>query len=49
MTEKELSLRIMMLLSALESWGFGSGTGLPDYLQEEISLLQEKLRDEVLK
>ena len=49
MTDKEFALRIMMLLSALESWSFADNHRLPDYLTEELNEVIEKLRKEVLK
>ena len=50
MNDKELALRLMMLLSALESWSFSSSAKLaPDYLVEELEYLQDKLREVVLK
>jgi hypothetical protein len=48
MNDKELALRVMMLLSALESWGFAVDKTLPDYLLEELEYLQEALRKVVL-
>ena len=50
MTDKELALRLMMLLSALESWSFKAKEQMaPGYLYEEIEYLQDKLREVVLK
>lgn len=49
MTDKEVTLRILMLLSALESWSFANGSRLPDHTLEELNLLVDKLRSEVLK
>ena len=49
MTDKEFALRIMMLLSALESWSFADNHRLPDYLIEELNEVIETLRKEVLK
>lgn len=49
MTDKEFALRILMLLSALESWNFADNHRLPDYLIEELNEVIEKLRKEVLK
>ena len=34
---KEDALKIIKLLSALESWAFSTDTHLPDYLHEELS------------
>lgn len=49
MTDKEFALRILMLLSALESWSFADNHRLPDYLSDEINTVIEALRKEVLK
>ena len=50
MNDKQLALRLMMLLSALESWSFSERSKLaPDYLIEELEALQEKLQEIVLK
>ena len=49
MTDKELALRIMMLLSALESWAFSLSKPLPDHTHDELSQLVDELRAEVLK
>jgi len=50
MTDRELALRIIMLLSALESWSFSSDAKIaPDYLIDEIEALQNKLREIVLQ
>ena len=46
---KELSLRIMLLLSALESWSFSVGARLPDHTYEELGDIVGILRKEVLK
>ena len=47
---KELALEILMLLSALESWGFArDGNPMPDYLHENLSSVITKLSNEVLK
>ena len=49
MSDKELALRLMMLLSALESWSFSANAKMaPDYLIEELEYLQDKLREVVL-
>ena len=34
---KEEALKIIKLLSALESWSFSTKADLPDYLHEELS------------
>ena len=46
---KEQLLDLLQLLSALESWGFSSGTKIPDYLLERLDLSIDKLREEILK
>ena len=53
MNDKELALRLMVLLSALKYWSFSSRKKMaPDYLVEdlvdEIECLQEKLKEVVL-
>lgn len=48
MTKEEM-LRIMRLLSALESWSFSSGKPIVDYLLDEISTAIETLEREILK
>ncbi len=47
--DKELALRIMLLLSALESWAYSTKTALPEHTQEELGKLMFELREEVLK
>ena len=49
MSEKELVLRILKLLSALEACGLMQNNRLPDYLHEEISVVVEALTQEILK
>ena len=49
MTDKELSLRILMLLSALESWSFSKKEYLPDHTHEELRDIVNLLTEEVLK
>jgi hypothetical protein len=46
---KEDALRLIKLLSALESWAFSTKTMLPDYLHEDLALTLEKLEKIVLK
>jgi hypothetical protein len=46
---KEQLLDMMMLLSALESWGFSDGKRMPDYLLDRLVDTVEILRVEVLK
>ena len=48
MTREQL-LEILMLLSALESWGFANGQRLPEFLNERLCDCIESLRVEVLK
>jgi len=49
MNDKALCLRILMLLSALESWSFSSSGRLPDHTLEELNALVDALTAEVLK
>jgi hypothetical protein len=46
---KEDALKLIKLLSALESWSFSAKTDLPDYLHEDLCLAVEKLEKIVLK
>jgi hypothetical protein len=46
---KEDALKLIKLLSALESWAFSTKTDLPDYLHEDLSIAVEKLEKIVLK
>ena len=48
MDKKDL-LALMRLLSALESWGFSSGTRLPDYLHDDLCRMVTLLEGEILK
>lgn len=48
MSKKDL-LRLMRLLSALESWGFTSNNRLPDYLHDELCEAVTRLEAEILK
>lgn len=45
---KEAALKLIKLLSALESWAFSTKTDLPDYLHEDLCLAVEKLEIIVL-
>lgn len=45
---REQKLEIMMLLSALESWGFSSNSRFPDYLHERLLSTMDILRGEIL-
>lgn len=46
---KEEALKLIKLLSALESWSFSTKTDLPDYLHEDMSLAVERLEKIVLE
>jgi hypothetical protein len=46
---KEDALKLIKLLSALESWSFSAKTDLPAYLHEDLCLAVEKLEKIVLK
>jgi len=46
---KEDAIKMIKLLSALESWSFSTKTDLPDYLHEDLCLAVEKLEKIVLK
>lgn len=46
---KEQHLQILMVLSALESWGYSEKHYLPDFLAERLGDAIEALRLEVLK
>ena len=48
MSKKDL-LRLMRLLSALESWSFSTGRLLPDYLLDDLNVMVKSLEDEILK
>lgn len=41
-------LKIMRLLSALESWAFTQGKPLPDYMLEDIFSLTKTLEEAIL-
>ena len=45
---KQYLLRMMRLLSALESWGFSNGNRLPDYLHDELCEMVKRLETEIL-
>lgn len=45
---KEEALKTMMLLSALESWAFSTKTPLPDYLHDDLCVMQKVLQRIVL-
>ena len=46
---KEDALKLIKLLSAMESWSFSAKTDLPDYLHEDLCLAVERLEKIVLK
>ena len=46
---KEEALKLIKLLSALESWSFSTKTDLPDYLHEDMCLAVERLEKIVLE
>jgi hypothetical protein len=46
---KEDALKLIKLLSAMESWAFSAKTDLPEYLHEDLCLAVEKLEKIVLK
>ncbi len=46
---RELDLRVLMLLSALESWSFANNHRLPDHTLDELNDVCEALKQEVLK
>jgi hypothetical protein len=48
MTKPQI-LDVLMLLSALESWGYSTGSKLPEYLSESITSTIEDLRGELLE
>ena len=46
---KEDALKLIKLLSALESWSFSTKTDLPDYLHEDLCLAVKRLEKIVLE
>jgi hypothetical protein len=46
---KEDAIKMIKLLSAMESWAFSTKTPLPDYLHEDLCLAVEKLEKIVLE
>ena len=46
---KPQALDLLMLLSALESWGMSNGQRLPDYLLERLDCSLDVLRAEILE
>lgn len=45
---KEDALKLIKLMSALESWALSQSANLPDYLHEDMSLVMERLEKIVL-
>jgi len=48
MTPPDL-LKLLRLLSALESWAFSTKTALPDYLHDDLGAMITRLEEEILK
>ncbi len=48
MTDKATAIRLLLLLSALESWSFSTNNHLPKHTMQELCDLVEILRGEVL-
>jgi hypothetical protein len=46
---KEDALKLIKLLSALESWALSRSDNLPDYLHEDMSLAMDRLEKIVLE
>lgn len=46
---KEEALKLIKLLSALESWALSQSARLPDYLHEDLCLAVERLEKIVLE
>jgi len=46
---KEEAIKLIKLLSAMESWAFSTKTPLPDYLHEDLCIAVEKLEKIVLE
>ena len=46
---KEDAIKLIKLLSAMESWAFSTKTPLPDYLHEDLCIAVEKLERVVLE
>jgi hypothetical protein len=46
---KEDAIKLIKLLSAMESWAFSTKTMLPDYLHEDLCIAVEKLERVVLE
>ncbi len=48
MQDRDLALRIALLLSALESWAFSLQKPIPDHAHEELGAVMEDLRRIIL-
>ncbi len=48
-SRRELDLRTLMLLSALESWAYSLNSKLPEFMHVEIAAVCAELKREVLK
>jgi hypothetical protein len=46
---KEEALKIVKLLSALESWAFSTANRLPDYLHDDLCVAVKNLEQIILK
>ena len=46
---KQDALKLIKLLSAMESWAFSAKTELPEYLHEDLTLAVERLEKIVLE
>ena len=46
---KEDAIKLIKLLSAMESWAFSTKTPLPDYLHEDLCIAVEKLEKIILE
>lgn len=46
--DREFNLRVIMLLSALESWGFSTERPIPNFLHNELSSVVDELRGRIL-
>ena len=47
--DKKDQLEMLMLLSALESWGFSVKERIPDYLVEQIEYTVDALKKSILE
>ncbi len=46
---RELDLRTLMLISALESWAYSFGKPLPEFVANDLETVCEALKQEILK